>query len=159
MRDLAVFDMAARLHHLKPANLAQRARGAADAVLNRVLDAFLRGTGDLNDAVNVIGHRLSPCGKMRQHAPVRLTSKCRRGKSTLHSSTGWNTAYIGANRYTLPPDEKPLADDALHPMAIAARPRPGEHHVDRSAAAAGADEPLVPIEDARRIAVAFGLSR
>jgi hypothetical protein len=38
MRNLAVFDMAAGLHHLKPANLAQRARGAADAVLNRVLE-------------------------------------------------------------------------------------------------------------------------
>ena len=25
------------------------------------------------------------------------------------TSTGWNTAYIGANRYTLPPDEKPPA--------------------------------------------------
>ena len=34
------------------------------------------------------------------------------------TSTGWNTAYIGANRYTLPPDEKPPADDALHPMAF-----------------------------------------
>jgi hypothetical protein len=34
------------------------------------------------------------------------------------TSTGWNTAYIGANRYTLPPDENPPADDALHPMAL-----------------------------------------
>jgi hypothetical protein len=66
MRDLAVFNMAARLHHLKPANLAQRARGAADAVLNCVLDAFLRGTGDLNDPVNVIGRRLSPMAKCYQ---------------------------------------------------------------------------------------------
>jgi hypothetical protein len=38
-------------------------------------------------------------------------STCRR-----QTSTGWNTAYIGANRYTLPPGEKPPADDALHPM-------------------------------------------
>ena len=29
------------------------------------------------------------------------------------TSTGWNTDYIGANRYTLPPDEKPPTDDAL----------------------------------------------
>jgi hypothetical protein len=40
MRDLAVFDMAARLHHLEPANLAQRARGAADGVLDRILNTL-----------------------------------------------------------------------------------------------------------------------
>ena len=33
------------------------------------------------------------------------------------TSTGWNTAYIGANRYTVPP-ERPPTDDALHPMAF-----------------------------------------
>ena len=33
------------------------------------------------------------------------------------TATGWNTAYIGANRYTLPPDEKPPADEC------ASRPR------------------------------------
>ena len=38
------------------------------------------------------------------------------------TSTGWNTAYIGANRYTLRPDEKPPADDALHPMAFLVDP-------------------------------------
>ena len=41
------------------------------------------------------------------------------------TSTGWNTAYIGANRYTLPPDEKPPADDALHPMAFMVEKGPG----------------------------------
>src|SRR6516165_5694533 len=41
------------------------------------------------------------------------------------TSTGWNTAYIGANRYTLPPDEKPPADDALHPMALLVEKGPG----------------------------------
>ena len=41
------------------------------------------------------------------------------------TSTGWNTAYIGANRYTLPPDEKPPADDALHPMAFLVEKGPG----------------------------------
>ena len=39
--------------------------------------------------------------------------------------TGWNTGYIGANRYTLPPDEKPPADDALHPMAFLVEKGPG----------------------------------
>lgn len=39
--------------------------------------------------------------------------------------TGWNTAYIGANRYTLPPDQKPPADDALYPMAFLVEKWPG----------------------------------
>src|SRR5215813_228868 len=42
MRHRAVFDMAARLHYLEPADLTQRARSAADSVLDRVLDALLR---------------------------------------------------------------------------------------------------------------------
>jgi hypothetical protein len=41
------------------------------------------------------------------------------------TSTGWNTAYIGANRSTLPPDERPPADDALHPMAFLVEKHPG----------------------------------
>ena len=56
MRHRAVFDMAARLHYLEPADLTERARSAADSVLDRVLDALLRGTGDLDNPVNVIGH-------------------------------------------------------------------------------------------------------
>ena len=39
--------------------------------------------------------------------------------------TGWKTAFIGANRYTLPADEKPPADDALHPMAFLVEKGPG----------------------------------
>jgi hypothetical protein len=57
MRHRAVFDMAARLHHLKPADLPQRARRAANGVLNRVLDALFRGACNLDDPVNVIWHR------------------------------------------------------------------------------------------------------
>ena len=41
------------------------------------------------------------------------------------TATGWNTAYIGANRYTLPPAEKPPADDALYPMAFLVEKWPG----------------------------------
>ena len=41
------------------------------------------------------------------------------------TSTGWNTAYIGANRYTLRPDETPPAEDALHPMAFLVEKVPG----------------------------------
>ena len=41
------------------------------------------------------------------------------------TSTGWNTAYIGANRYTLPRDEKPPADDTLYPMAFLVEKGPG----------------------------------
>jgi hypothetical protein len=57
MRHPAIFDMAARLNHLEPADLPQRARGATDGVVDRIFDAFLRRTGDLDDPVNVIGHR------------------------------------------------------------------------------------------------------
>ncbi len=41
------------------------------------------------------------------------------------TSNGWNTAYIGANRYTLRPDEQPPAEDALHPMAFLVEKVPG----------------------------------
>jgi hypothetical protein len=41
------------------------------------------------------------------------------------TSTGWNTAYIGANRYTLSADEKPPADDVLYPMAFSVEKLPG----------------------------------
>jgi hypothetical protein len=41
-------------------DLPERARGAADGVLDRVLDAHLRGTGDLDDAVDVIGDLILP---------------------------------------------------------------------------------------------------
>ena len=41
------------------------------------------------------------------------------------TSTGWNTAYIGANRYTLPRSEKPPADDVLYPMAFLVEKGPG----------------------------------
>ena len=58
MRHPAFFNMAACLQHLEPADLPERARGAADGILDRVFDAVLRGTGDLDDPVDVIvGHR------------------------------------------------------------------------------------------------------
>jgi hypothetical protein len=58
---------------------------------------------------------------------VVLTADSNLARSTRRrqTSTGWNTAYIGANRYTLPPDEKPPADDALHPMAFLIEKGPG----------------------------------
>jgi hypothetical protein len=65
MRDLAVFDMAARLHHLEPADLAQRARGAADGVMDRTLNTLPRRACDLDDSVDVIGHPLFPHDKTR----------------------------------------------------------------------------------------------
>jgi hypothetical protein len=58
MRHPAVFDMAACLQHLEPADLPECARGASNGILNRVFDAVLRGTGNLDDPVDVIvGHR------------------------------------------------------------------------------------------------------
>jgi hypothetical protein len=62
VRHLTVFDMAARLHHLKPADLPQSARRTADGVLDRVLDALLRRASDFDDSVNVVGHRYPPFG-------------------------------------------------------------------------------------------------
>jgi hypothetical protein len=58
---------------------------------------------------------------------VVLTADSILARSTRRrqTSTDWNTAYIGANRYTLPPDEKPPADDALHPMAFLVEKGPG----------------------------------
>jgi len=60
MRHLAVLDVAARLHHFEPADLPERPRGAADCVLDGVLDALLRGAGDLDDALDVIRHLILP---------------------------------------------------------------------------------------------------
>ena len=56
-----------------------------------------------------------------------LTADSTLARSTRRrqTSTGWNTAYTGANRYTLPLDEKPPADDALHPMAFLVEKGPG----------------------------------
>jgi hypothetical protein len=51
MRHLAVFDVAARLHHLEPADLPQGARRTADRVLDCILDAFLRRACDFDDPV------------------------------------------------------------------------------------------------------------
>src|ERR1700719_5083505 len=63
MRNLAVFDMAARLHHFEPANLPQRARRTADGDLYRVLDALFRRARDLDDSVNMVRHRHAPLGQ------------------------------------------------------------------------------------------------
>jgi hypothetical protein len=57
MRHPAVLDMATRLHYLEPADLAQRARRTANRIPNRILKAFFLGTSDLDESVNVIGHR------------------------------------------------------------------------------------------------------
>jgi len=58
---------------------------------------------------------------------VVLTADSILARSTRRrqTSTGWNTTYIGANRYPLPLDEKPPADDALHPMAFLVEKDPG----------------------------------
>src|SRR5690348_15756454 len=41
------------------------------------------------------------------------------------TSTGWNTAFIGANRQTLAPGEKPPDANALYPMAFLVEKQPG----------------------------------
>src|ERR1700730_11364894 len=71
---LAVFDMAARLHHLEPADLPQGARRTADGVVDRVLDALLRRACDFDDPVNVIRHRHPPLARPgRPGGSVRLS--------------------------------------------------------------------------------------
>jgi hypothetical protein len=57
---------------------------------------------------------------------LALTADSILARSTRRrQTTGWNTAYIGANRYTLPPDEKPPANYTLHPMAFLVEKGPG----------------------------------
>jgi len=63
MRNLAVFDAAARLHHFEPAHLPQRARRTPDRGLDRVLDALFRRARDLDDPVNMVRHRHPPVGQ------------------------------------------------------------------------------------------------
>ena len=58
VRDLAVFDMTTRLHHLEPANPAQCARSAPDGVMDRILNTLLGRACNLDDSVDVIGHPL-----------------------------------------------------------------------------------------------------
>jgi len=70
---------------------------------------------------------------------VILTADSILARSTRRRETpnGWNTPYIGANRYTLKPGEAPPADDALHPMAFlvekgsGAITRPHFHQADQ----------------------------
>ena len=38
---------------------------------------------------------------------------------------GWNTAFIGTNRYTIKPGEAPPGEDALHPVAFLVEKGPG----------------------------------
>ena len=48
-----------------------------------------------------------------------------RSSRRRETATGWNTPYIGANRYTLAPGETPPAADALYPMAFLVEKQPG----------------------------------
>src|ERR1700756_281678 len=74
MRHLAVFDMAARLHHLEPPNLAQGARGAAYGVLNCILNALFRRARDLDDPVNMVRHQSSSLAVTWPPSGLRLPS-------------------------------------------------------------------------------------
>jgi hypothetical protein len=69
--------------------------------------------------------RLPPTAVTEHTVVLTADSFLARSTRRRQTSTGWNTAYIGANRYTLPPDEKPPADDALHPMAFLVEKGPG----------------------------------
>src|SRR6516165_8499604 len=80
---------------------------------------------------SIVTRRRAARRQQSEYAVV-LTADSILARSTRRrqTSTGWNTAYIGANRYTLPPDEKPPDekppdDDALHPMAFLVEKGPG----------------------------------
>ena len=69
--------------------------------------------------------RLLPIPRTEYVVVLTADSVLARSTRRRQTSTGWNTPYIGANRYTLPLDEKPPADDALHPMAFLVEKGPG----------------------------------
>src|SRR5215472_10964178 len=69
--------------------------------------------------------RLPPTAITEYAVVLTADSILARSTRRRQTSTGWNTAYIGANRYTLPTDEKPPADDALHPTAFLVEKGPG----------------------------------
>src|SRR3712207_6500678 len=54
--DAAVLDVAASLDDLEPAYVADRGGGAGDRLLDRVLDAGLGATDDLDDLVDFVAH-------------------------------------------------------------------------------------------------------
>src|SRR5579872_504475 len=56
VRDLAVLDMAADVHHLEPADVPQGLGSLCDGPVYRLGDALLRRTDQLDDLVNVILH-------------------------------------------------------------------------------------------------------
>jgi hypothetical protein len=58
---------------------------------------------------------------------VILTANAETVRQTNRRQTpnGWNTAFIGANRYTIKPDEPIPAEDALHPVAFLVEKGPG----------------------------------
>src|SRR5205823_4806182 len=55
---LAAVDLATGLDDLEPSQVSQGFRGAADGGLDRILDAVLRGTGDLDHSVDVVFHAI-----------------------------------------------------------------------------------------------------
>src|SRR3954452_2661781 len=69
--------------------------------------------------------RLPPTAITEYAVVLTADSILARSTRRRQTSTGWNTAYIGAHRYTLPPDENPPAEDALHPVAFLVEKCPG----------------------------------
>ena len=60
MLDFAVFDLATLLFHLNPCQVPQRPRSPFNRPVNGVRVAYHRRSGNLGDAVGVIGHAASP---------------------------------------------------------------------------------------------------
>jgi hypothetical protein len=103
----------------------------------------------------IVTHRCAARRQQSEYAVV-LTADSILARSTRRrqTSTGWNTAYI---RYTFPPDEKPPAGDALHPMAFLVEKGPGAvtrphfHQADQFQVAIRC-RPIPASSSARRIA-------
>jgi hypothetical protein len=69
--------------------------------------------------------RLPPTAMTEYTVVLTADGVLGRSARRRQTPTGWNTPYIGANRYTLPPDAQPPADDVLHPMAFLVEKHPG----------------------------------
>src|SRR4051794_16771621 len=69
--------------------------------------------------------RLPPAAITEYAVVLTVDSIVARSTRRRQTATGWNTAYIGANRYTLASDETLPDDDALYPMAFLVEKGPG----------------------------------
>src|SRR5947208_12521943 len=85
MLDTAGDHMAARAHDLEPTQVAQRLVRAGDGGADRVLDALLRRSDDLDDPVNVVAGEL---GLVEAHFERKIDRTVAAGASADASGRG-----------------------------------------------------------------------